>query len=335
VYVENHRVVGLDPTDPIEVDYEKKVGSEPTGAERPDLLTMKLTHGHDRTIINGISRIGFMKGGKSARWNDETMADDLSQKAVEFIKKRSTGDQPFFLFFATHDIHVPRVPHPRFRGATTMGPRGDAIAEFDSSVGQVLKTLDELNLAENTLVILTSDNGPVLDDGYADDAVEKLGSHKPAGPLRGGKSTPFEGGTRVPFIVRWPKRVAAGKASDALVCQIDFLASLAALTNQQLPNQQGPDSVNVLPALVGESPRGRDHLVEQGRAIAVRQGQWKLIEAGGRGRPNVRNGGQPQLYNLAEDLAESKNLAEAQPDRVRQLSQLLDDIRKAGRMPAN
>jgi arylsulfatase A-like enzyme len=334
VYVENHRVVGLDPTDPIEVDYKKKVGDEPTGAERPDLLTMKLSHGHDSTIINGISRIGFMTGGKAARWNDETMADDLTQKAVEFIQNRSKAKR-FFLFFATHDIHVPRVPHPRFRGATSMGPRGDAIAEFDSSVGQILKTLDELKLTDDTLVILSSDNGPVLDDGYADDAVEKLGSHKPAGPLRGGKSTPFEGGTRVPFVVRWPNRVPASKESDALVCQIDLLASLATLTNQKLPNHAGPDSVNVLPALLGESPRGRDNLVEQGRSIAVRQNKWKLIEAGGRSGPNARATGKPQLYNLAEDPAESNNLASQQPDRVRQFTKLLDDIRKAGRMPAD
>jgi arylsulfatase A-like enzyme len=200
VFVENHRVAKLDPADPIAVSYRKKVGNEPTGAERPDLLTMKPSHGHDNTIVGGISRIGYMTGGKAARWRDEDIADVLTQHAVDFIKKNR--DKPFFLYFATHDIHVPHVPHPRFRGATKMGPRGDAIAEFDWSAGQVLKTLDDLGLADNTLVIFSSDNGPVVDDGYMDDSVEKLGSHKPAGPLRGGKSTVFEGGTREPFIVR-------------------------------------------------------------------------------------------------------------------------------------
>jgi arylsulfatase A-like enzyme len=340
VYVENHRVAGLDPADPIEVDYKKKVGSEPTGAERPDLLTMKLSHGHDSTIINGISRIGFMSGGKAARWNDETMADVLTGKATDFLKDHSKDDKPFFLYFATHDIHVPRVPHPRFRGATTMGPRGDAIAEFDWSVGQVLKTLDELNLSNNTIVILTSDNGPVLDDGYADDAVEKAGSHKPAGPWRGGKSTPYEGGTRVPFVVRWPVRVPAGKDSDALICQIDLLASLADLTGQKLPgekqaNRARLDSVDVLPALLAKSSQGREQLVEQGRAIALRDGKWKLIESAA-GKPGARgNFAKAQLYNLANDPAEAKDLASEQPDRVRQLSTLLDGIRKSGRMPAN
>jgi arylsulfatase A-like enzyme len=328
VFVENHRVANLDPADPIEINYENKVGNEPTGAERPDLLTTKPSHGHDNTIVNGISRIGYMAGGKAARWHDENIADVLTQHAVDFIKQNR--DKPFFLYFATHDIHVPRVPHPRFHGATTMGPRGDAIAEFDWSAGQVLKTLDELGLADNTLVILSSDNGPVVDDGYKDDAVEKLGSHKPAGPLRGGKSTVFEGGTREPLIVRWPGHVAAGATSSALICQIDLLASLAALTNQKLPNHAAPDSVNVLPALLGQSQEGRELLVEQGRNIALRQKSWKYIE------PVKQNGGggsKPQLYDLGDDLGEKHNLASQRPEKVKELSNVLDGIRKSGRMP--
>ena len=333
VYVENHRVVGLDPADPIHIDYQRKVGNEPTGAERPDLLTMKLSEGHDKTIINGISRIGYMAGGKAARWNDEDMADTLTQQAIKFIKGHQNA-QPFFLYFATHDIHVPRVPHPRFRGKTTMGPRGDAIAEFDWSVGEILRTLDDLKLADNTLVIFTSDNGPVLNDGYLDEAVEKLGNHKPAGPLRGGKGTAWEGGTREPFIVRWPKHVPAGGKSDALVCQIDLLASLAALTGEKLPNQAGPDSVNVLPALLGESEKGREVLVEQGRSLALRQGEWKLIEpaTGPAGKPRPKGG--PQLFNLADDLAESTDVALQHPEKVKELAKLLDDIRQSGHAAA-
>jgi arylsulfatase A-like enzyme len=328
VFVENHRVAKLDPANPIEVRYDKKVGDEPTGAERPDLLTMKPSHGHDRTIVNGISRIGYMSGGKAARWRDEEIADELVEHAVAFIKQNR--EKPFFLYFATHDVHVPRVPNPRFRGATKMGPRGDAIAELDWSAGQVLKALDDFGLVDNTLVIFSSDNGPVVDDGYMDDAVEKLGSHKPAGPLRGGKSTPFEGGTREPFIVRWPKHVPAGKTSDALICQIDLLASLAALTGQKLPNHAGPDSVNVLPALLGESPDGREELVEQGRAIALRHNEWKYIELA---RRNAKGPNQPQLYDLSKDLAEQHNLAQEQPEKVKELANALGRIRKSGRMP--
>jgi arylsulfatase A-like enzyme len=328
VFVENHRVANLNPADPIQVKYDKKVGDEPTGAERPDLLTMKPSHGHDNTIVNGISRIGYMTGGKAARWRDEEIADVLTQHAVDFIKRNR--EKPFFLYFATHDVHVPRVPNPRFRGATKMGPRGDAIAELDWSAGQVLKALDDLGLTDDTLVIFSSDNGPVVDDGYMDEAVEKLGSHRPAGPLRGGKSTPFEGGTREPFIVRWPKHVPAGKTSDALICQIDLLASLAALTDQKLPNHAAPDSVNVLPTLLGELPDGREELVEQGRAIALRQKNWKYIESV---RKNGKGSNQPQLYDLSHDLAEQHNLAQEQPEKVKELSGALDRIRKSGRMP--
>jgi arylsulfatase A-like enzyme len=335
VYVENHRVVGLDPADPIEVNYQKKIGDEPTGKERPDLLTLKPSHGHDNTIVNGISRIGYMSGGKAARWHDETIADTLTSQAVKFIQTHH--DKPFFLYFATHDIHVPRVPHPRFRGATDLGSRGDAIAEFDWSAGEVLNTLDKLGLAENTLVILTSDNGPVLDDGYADQAVEKLGEHKPAGPLRGGKGTAWEGGTREPFIVRWPTYVPAGQTSSALVCQMDLLTSLAELVGQKLPNHAAPDGVNVLPALLGKSEHGRDQLVEAGHTIAVRQGQWKLVEAArnGANRNSADVPSQDQLYDLEGDLAESKNVAGEHPDKGHELSQLLHDIRAAGRMPSD
>jgi arylsulfatase A-like enzyme len=276
-----------------------------------------------------------MSGGKAAWWHDETIADTLTSQAVKFIQAHH--DKPFFLYFATHDIHVPRVPHPRFREATALGSRGDAIAEFDWSAGEVLNSLDKLGLAENTLVILTSDNGPVLDDGYADQAVEKLGEHKPAGPLRGGKGTAWEGGTREPFIVRWPKHVPAGQTSSALVCQMDLLTSLAGLAGQKLPNRAAPDGVNVLPALLGKSEHGRDQLVEAGRTIAVRHGEWKLVEAAQNG-PNRNSADVPsqdQLYDLEGDLAESKNVAADHPDKVRELSQLLHDIRAAGRMPSD
>ncbi len=208
VFVKDHHIVGLDPADPIEVCYGKPIEGEPTGKANPELLKMHPSHGHDMAIVNGISRIGYMKGGKSALWTDEDMADTFTHEAVSFIKNNAS--KPFFLYFATHDIHVPRVPHPRFVGKSGMGPRGDAIVEFDWSVGEVLKTLDEANLTDNTLVILTSDNGPVIDDGYQDQAVEKLGDHKAAGPYRGGKYSKFEGGTRVPLIVRWPGHVKPG-----------------------------------------------------------------------------------------------------------------------------
>jgi arylsulfatase A-like enzyme len=334
VYVENHRVVGLDPSDPIQVSFGKPVGNEPTGRSNPELLKMRPSHGHDLTIVNGISRIGTMQGGNSARWVDEEMAGVITGKAVGFIEQHAA--EPFFLFFSLHDIHVPRTPHERFVGKTAMGPRGDVIAQLDWCTGEILKALDRLKLTDNTLVIFSSDNGPVVDDGYQDEAVEKLGDHKPAGPLRGGKYSNFEGGTRVPFLVRWPAQIKPG-VSDALVCQIDLLSSLAALSGQALAQADAPDSFEVLSALVGKSTDGRDHLVEHAGALALRQGSWKLIEGGKGPKRNANtntelgNDPQPQLYNLADDIAEQRNLTASHPERVEQMSAMLDQIRQRGR----
>ena len=316
VYVENHRVVGLDPTDPLEVSYGKhKIGNEPTGKEHPEMLTMKLHQGHDGTIVNGISRIGFMSGGKAARWNDETIAETLTGKACAFIEKHH--DKPFFLYFATHDIHVPRVPSPRYRGTSGCGVRGDVIQQFDGSVGDVLATLERLHLTDNTLVIVTSDNGPVVIDGYDDDADQDFKGLLPAGPLRGGKYTIWEGGTRIPWIVRWPGHIRPGTTSDALICQVDMVATLAALTGHRLPPDAGPDSMNVLPALLGKAKTARNRLVEQAfLKLALRQGLWKFI-------PSV----EPLLFDLKEDLGETHNVAEQHPQVLQDSKERLNAIR--------
>jgi arylsulfatase A-like enzyme len=333
VYVENRRVVGLDPDDPIQVSFDKPVGNEPTGKDHPELLKMHPSHGHNQTIINGISRIGYMSGGKAARWVDEDIADVITGKAKDFIENNK--DRPFFLYFSTHDIHVPRAPHSRFAGESGLGPRGDVILQLDWCTGEILKTLDRLNLTENTLVIFTSDNGPVVDDGYKDQAVEKLSGHKPAGPLRGGKYSAFDAGTRVPFIVCWPGRVKA-HLSEALVCQIDFMASLAALTGQKLTNDDAPDSFNVLSALLGKAPMGRDHLVEHAGVLSLIKGDWKYIEPGMGPRMNrnvnieLGNDREPQLYNLKSDIGERHNVASEHPELVRELAALLKKIREDG-----
>jgi arylsulfatase A-like enzyme len=248
---------------------------------------------------------------------------------VAFLEKNQK--RPFFLFFALHDPHVPRVPHARFAGKTGMGPRGDAIAQADWCVGQLLDALDRLKLANDTLVLFTSDNGPVVDDGYQDDAVARLGKHTPAGPLRGGKYSNFEAGTRVPFLVRWPGRVKPG-SSSALVSQVDFLASFGGWLGA-LPAQRH-DSEDVMPALLGASPTGRATLVEQAGALSLRNGQWKYIEPGkGRAvhpetRTELGNAPEPQLYDLASDLGETRNLATAQPERVREMQEMLHRIRQ-------
>jgi len=332
VYIENQRIVGLDPADPISVSYGKPFPGEPTGISERDHLKMDWAYGHNNTVVNGIGRIGFSKGGKSALWKDEDMADTFTRKGVEFIERNK--EKPFFLYFASHDIHVPRVPHARFVGKTTMGPRGDAIVQFDACVGELLDTLDRLDLTDNTLVIFTSDNGPVLNDGYKDGAVEKLGSHQPAGPLRGGKGTLWEGGTRIPLVVRWPARVKPG-VSDALVSQVDFCASFAALTSQTLASNDAPDSFNVLPALLGESPQGREHVLEHSGKVAIREGRWKFIPATARGGnpTSARAGAQggDALYDLTKDPAESINVAAQNPAVVEQLSKELEQLNERGR----
>jgi arylsulfatase A-like enzyme len=314
VFVENHRVANLDPKDPITVDYKNA---------KP---------GHSNPI-QGIGRIGNMSGGKVALWKDEEIAETITARAARFIEQNQ--QRPFFLYFATHDIHVPRVPAARFRGSSQAGIRGDAVQEFDWSVGEVMKTLDRLKLADNTLLVVTSDNGGVLDYG---DTVERDGDeksnngHAHNGILRGNKGSPYEGGTRVPFIARWPGKIQAG-ISDKLICHVDMLATCAALLGRELPREAGPDSFNLLPALLGEKRDQpvRDHLVEQGNRVAIRQGQWKYIAAGTARGGKGKRGDPPELYNLADDLSETRNLAEKYPDKVKEFAALWNQIRENGR----
>jgi arylsulfatase A-like enzyme len=317
VWVENHRVVGLDPKDPIKLDYS-------------------VQRGEPRSFVNGIPRIGEQVGGKAALWKDDEICDVLAGKAVTFIEKNK--DKPFFLYLATHDIHVPRVPNARFKGQSQAGVRGDCVQSFDWTVGQVLAALDRLKLTDNTLVIVTSDNGGVLDNNGPDKehgigSPEANNGHLHNGMLRGGKGSPFEGGTRVPFLARWPGHIPQGD-SAALICHVDMLASFAALTGQKLPDTAGPDSFDVLPALLGGTT-GRETLVEHGGVLALRQGTWKLIPPaeGAKAKKNKKRGTGPdaQLYNLANDLGETKNVAAEHPDRVREMTAVLDRIREQGR----
>jgi arylsulfatase A-like enzyme len=308
VYVENHRVLGLDPADPITLDYSIK-------------------RGEPKSYVRGVPRIGGMTGGKAALWNDAEMADTLARRAIQFIEKNRGG--PFFLYFATHGIHVPRVPHPRFKGTSQSGVRGDQIHELDDTVSQVLAALDRFKLTENTLVIFTSDNGGVLDTNGPDEVnsgnKETANGHLQNGPLRGTKGTVLEGGHRVPFIARWPGRIKAGATNDLLFGLVDMAATFAALTGVPLPADAAPDSFNALPALLnapGAKPV-RDHLVFHNGGtngpFGVRLGQWKLLAASG------------QLYHLANDLGETNNLAAREPAKLQELRALLAKVRAADR----
>ena len=350
VFVADHRVRNLDPADPLWVGDKQPSPDHPTGISHRAELKMDWNNGHNGTIHNGISRIGFYTGGIKARFRDQDLADEWVKESNQWLEANKA--QPFFLFFASHDIHVPRVPHERFVGKSGLGPRGDCIVEFDWCVGELMKTLDRLGLAEKTLVVICSDNGPVLNDGYKDQAVELLGKHQPAGQYSGGKYTVLEGGTRTPFITRWPGRIKPG-VSEQIVCTVDLAASFAALTGQPLPATACLDSFNVIGALLGESDaKGRDHLLQQandGGKLGLREGNWKLIRLNGGSEqreeatpakpaaPAKKGRKQPagdQLFDLSKDPAEKTNLATSHPEELKRLQSHLDQIIASGRTRA-
>lgn len=336
VFIENGRVANYDPSAPIEVSYRKNFEGEPTGKSNPELLfNLKPSpnHGHDQSIVNGISRIGYMKGGGKALWKDENIADSIVTKAVAFMEKNRKN--PFFMYLCTNDVHVPRFPHERFRGKNPMGLRGEAIMQFDWTVGQIMKALKKLKLTDNTLIIVTSDNGPVLDDGYMDHAVELAGTHSPTGPLRGGKYSSYEGGTAVPFIVSWPGHTPKGKVSDALVSHIDDFASLASLLGTVLPKNAAPDSRNFLPTWLGQEDTPRPFVVEQAQdhTLSVYDGEWKYITPSNGSKVAWATGIEtgymptPQLYNLKTDNGEKQNLANSNPEQMIRLKTILDKVK--------
>ena len=338
VFVKDRRVLNLDPADPLEVVYSKDnpFPDLPTGRTHPELLSM--VHGdkqHFDTIVNGVPRIGFSRGGKAATWDDTTMTDVFLGQAKDFITRQK--NKPFFLFMALHQPHVPRIPSARFKGASTKGPRGDVIMELDWVVGEVLAHLKDLGLAENTIVVFSSDNGPILFDGYLDRADELTGAHRPAGPLRGGKYSLFDAGTRVPTIVWAPGRIKPG-ASDALLSQVDFLASFAHLAGAPLADAEKADSQQLADAIFGRTMKGREHLVTEGfgAKTLVREGNWVYIPAypgtalfGGK-MVESGNSSVPQLYDLSSDIGQRQNLAPSNSERVESMSRLLQAICQSG-----
>lgn len=335
VFIEDGKVANYDPSAPIEVSYYRNFSGEPTGKDNPELCyNMKSSHGHNMSIVNGIGRIGYMKGGGKALWKDENIADSITTHAIDFIKKNSNN--PFFLYFATNDVHVPRFPHERFRGKSTMGVRGDAIVQFDWSVGKIMETLDKLGIADNTIVLLTSDNGPVVDDGYQDQAEELLNGHKPAGPWRGNKYSAFEGGTAIPVIVRWSKNVKAGQTSDVLMSQIDFMASFGNLIGATFPKGSAPDSKNHLGNLLGTDTTHRPWVAEMSNnhVLSIRTKEWKYIEPNDGSKmikwgPKIETGNDPlpQLYRISDNLYEQDNVADTHPTVVYELQNILRRVR--------
>ena len=347
VYVENHRVLNLDPADPLWVGHKKPSDDHKTGISHRDELKMDWSHGHNSTIHNGISRIGFYTGGHQARFRDEDLADKWVEKSEEWISKNK--DNPFFLYFASHDIHVPRMPHERFHGTSRTGFRGDAVVQLDWCVGEMVRILREQGLEKNTMIVFCSDNGSVLDDGYKDGAEEKLHDHKPAGPFAGGKYKIQEGGTRTPFITYWPGTIKPG-VSEKIVCTIDLGASLATHLGVSIPQDSLLDSLNVMPALLGkEDAKGRSNLIQQsnGRegvnsSMGYRSGKWKLqrsVKKSPKKAQANKAGANSSaaaafsysLYDLENDIAEKKNIAKQNPEVFERLKTELQQQIDAGR----
>ena len=340
VYLLDHHVLNLDPADPLYVGKSKQAVDQPDSTPYPDakatpeaMTYYKSSHGHNNSVINGIGRIGYMAGGKSALWNDETMADVFVEQARQYIAKNK--DQPFFLYFASQDIHVPRAPHPRFQGATTLGYRGDAMVQFDWSVGEILKALEAHGLSDNTIIVFSSDNGPVYDDGYEDGTIVKKSEqeadqgHDGSGPYRGGKYQIYEGGTRVPFIVSWPAKIKPG-VSDALVNQIDLMASFAAMLDMALPDDSALDSRDTLAAFLGKDTVGLPFMIEEaGRARALRRGDWKYIAGTAANKKRKKPQGKAQLYNLETDIGEQNNVIEQNPEIAESMGKQLKALMAA------
>lgn len=333
VYLENRKVVGLTSDDPLHIDYQKKIGVRPTGSEHPELLKVKADPQHSKTIINGISRIGYMAGGKSAEWVDEEFPFVFTDKAIEFIRNHQT--KPFFLYFPFHDIHVPRTPNEMFIDKSTMGPRGDAIVQTDWMTGKIIEELKALDIYDNTLIIFTSDNGPVLDDGYDDKAVERVGDHDPSGGFRGGKYSAYEAGTRVPMIVTYPQGLQSAGESTALISHIDFYRSLAGLLNLELDKHVAIDSQNLMNTLLNAQQKGRNFILEESFTLSLRDHQWKYIEPFAGKTPawlankdiEVGLTSEPQLFDLEKDPGETTNLAKTHANIVTKMQSRINEIK--------
>ena len=325
VYVRNGQVLGLEPGDPIQVSYEQNFEGEPTALSNPEMLRLGWHHGHNCSIVNGVPRIGYMKGGAKARWTDEDMADFFCSEVKDEIDRQADGGRPFFIYYGLHEPHVPRLPHPRFAGATTYGSRGDAIVEADWCVGEVLRHLKRKGLLDNTLVIFTSDNGPVLQDGYLDGADSLVADHTPAGIYRGGKYSLFDGGTHIPLIVYWKGHTGKG-VSDAFLSQLDLFASAARWAGAPVP--EGLDSRDFSREFLGHGGQGRERLILEAKSrLVLKEGNYVLIPPykGAKVRKTtgteLGNFSDWALFDLAADPHQEHDISKEKPGLTEELRQ--------------
>lgn len=312
IYLENDRTVGIDSADPIDVSYHHKVGSEPTGRENPELLTIKPLWGHDATIVNGISRIGWMSGGHDARWDDADMAQHLLGKARDYI--RAHKDEPFFMYYASNNAHEPRVPSKRFQGKSAAGIYGDVIEEFDYCVGGIVEELKDAGIYDNTIIIVTSDNAPMIKEGYDDGAYENIAGHDPYGNMHGEKYSLYEGGSRVPFIISWPSAITTPFEQTQRFGYLDLKSTFASMLGIELDTTGMADGADASELFFSATaPVYREYILTQnnGGDIAIRQGDWKLI-------PSLS-----EIYNLADDPQELHNLSLACKEKAAALKEIV------------
>ena len=298
----------------------------------------------DRSFLMTFGKPGSRtrRGPGTPEFEAEQVLPTLTRQAVEYLAQRAArakAGQPFFLYVPFNSPHTPIAPTPEWRGRSGISPYADFVMETDWAVGEVLAALDKNGLAENTLVIFTSDNGC---SPAADIPELQAAGHEPSGPLRGFKADIWDGGHRVPFLVRWPGQVKPGMTNDQLICLMDFMATCADLLGAKLPDNAGEDSVSFLPALRGRADQPlREALVHhsiQGK-FSIRQGRWKLELCPGSGGWSAPRDPQAvrqklpaiQLYDLTADLAERKNLQAEQPEVVARLTKLLEKYVADGR----
>ena len=317
VIIENHRIVGLTSESPLKLHRDERWLAKTSYLER-----------------YGYPPRHHFTGGKGALYDHRDLAIRLTERAEGWIKEQA--DNPFFLYFAHRNTHGPIIPNERFRGKSGIGAYGDFVLELDWSVGRILDTLDEHGLAEDTLVLFSSDNGAV---------VRGLPGHRVNGRLRGQKTEAYEGGQRVPLLARWPGQIKPSSRSEALVALTDMLATFSELLGKSLPEGAGPDSFSFLGALLDRKQASsvRTSLVHNSYrgGFGIREGDWKLLMfQGGGGRPVGGGGWNPfdydrtipygQLYNLRDDLGEKHNLYADEPERAAAMVELLRKIRSSG-----
>ncbi len=346
------------------VDFEKPIADGPTtrgfdyyfGVDVPNYPPYVFVE-NDRTVgipsvpDTGRAHLFNHPGPMLPGWRMVDILPGLTRQAVKWVEETAKKDQPFFLYFPLTSPHYPVAPAPEFLGKSKAGEFGDFVVQTDWTVGQVLDALERAGVAEKTLVIFTSDNGPEITGEVNPGAYDRIQAyhHYSMGELRGAKRDIWEGGHRVPFLVRWPGHVEAGSESAETICHVDFLATVAALLGETLPADAGEDSANILPVMLGKEHDRPVHEAVVHHSFsgkfAIRKGDWVLIDAPSgddnrkKGEPpffqkerGYTNDDQPgQLFNVREDLAERKNHFGDRPEVVRELKALLTRYQDEGR----